>query len=707
MSSAKPPRGHVRHGTGALWRAMGVLLLGILWVLQAPAWAAATSTERETRLRELDSISEKDPRAALRALNNWKTLASADADVTLERNYLKTLFLVQIEAGQIAEAKATTAGLAQLAKKANDPVSTVLAGIFEATTLMESGKHNEALSRLNQLAAQSRTLGDAETQRRFHNATGTALNATGRFEQALEHELKALEYADQQPTQAKQARAEQLNALANLYLAMKSPDKALTLIDEALAICRALGLRKSQASLYLNRGYALADLDRNTEALKAYEGALRISQEIGLPATEAVTLNNIADQHLIARDYAKAVDFATRAMARAKEASSQDIYDTAQANVGLARIGQGKIAEGVAHVNKSTASYRKSGSVSSEEGLLGELSRMYEGAGLYAEALRVAREQQELSNRLFKSDQSRAVAAMQEQFDSVQRQKQLEMLGRENRLKDAELSNRLLQQLVTLLGALVAVMGGVFVWILYRKVQKANRHLKEANQKLEFHSVRDPLTGLFNRRSFLDLMNRRADETAGGRRTDRQDSPNGLIIMDIDHFKQINDTWGHAAGDAVLVELAARLKATVRDSDMVMRWGGEEFLIYSPHATAAHAEQLASRLLDAVGKSPVQVGESAVPVTVSAGFITLPFSGLTESQCGWEKALQIADMALYLSKLNGRNRGVGLVRLRAPFEAAMPILERDLTAAMTQGMVEWVEVQGPVNTPALEANSHE
>jgi diguanylate cyclase (GGDEF)-like protein len=282
---------------------------------------------------------------------------------------------------------------------------------------------------------------------------------------------------------------------------------------------------------------------------------------------------------------------------------------------------------------------------------------------------------------------------MQEQFDSVQRQKQMELLARENSLKDAEISNQRLQKIVTLLGAIVTVMGGVFVYLLYRRVRQANQQLLEVNQQLEFHSVRDPLTGLFNRRSFLELMNNRATGVANGRRED--DSPDGLMVLDIDHFKNINDTLGHAGGDVVLVEIAKRLRSMVRDTDMVMRWGGEEFLIYSPKSSADHHRGLAQRVLKIVADTPIEVGDKTVTVTVTGGFLSLPFSGLSEVDCNWEKAMQIADMALYLGKVNGRNRAYGLNRLLAPFEQVMPVLERDISAALKADMVELVEVIGP------------
>jgi diguanylate cyclase (GGDEF)-like protein len=337
--------------------------------------------------------------------------------------------------------------------------------------------------------------------------------------------------------------------------------------------------------------------------------------------------------------------------------------------------------------------YQDAAAQADAEETLGELGRMYEQVGMYRETVATIREQQVLTEQLFRADREKSVATLQAQFDAVQRQKQIELLARENSLKDAEISNQRLQKIVTLLGAVVTVMGGVFFFLLYRRVRKTNRKLREANQKLEFQSVRDPLTGLFNRRSFLERMARRSNNGANSRRED--DSPGGLMILDIDHFKNINDTLGHAGGDVVLVEIAKRLRAAVRDSDMVMRWGGEEFLIYSPKSNADHLKGLAQRVLKVVGEAPIEVGGRTITVTVSGGFLSLPFSGLSEADCNWEKAIQFADMALYLGKVNGRNRAYGLSRLLAPLQQVMPVLERDITAALKDGMVELVEVLGP------------
>ena len=97
----------------------------------------------------------------------------------------------------------------------------------------------------------------------------------------------------------------------------------------------------------------------------------------------------------------------------------------------------------------------------------------------------------------------------------------------------------------------------------------------------------------------------------------------------------------------------------------------------------------------------------AVPVTLTAGYISLPFSGVPESICNWEKTLQMADMALYLGKAHGRNRAYGLSRLLVPHEQAMAILDHDLSAAIAAGMVELIEVIGPIQSKVSDPKSQE
>ena len=104
---------------------------------------------------------------------------------------------------------------------------------------------------------------------------------------------------------------------------------------------------------------------------------------------------------------------------------------------------------------------------------------------------------------------------------------------------------------------------------------------------------------------------------------------------------------------------------------------------------------MVERILAAIGSSPVLVGPNAIPVTASAGFISLPFADVPEEICNWEKALQLADLALYLGKVHGRNRAYGLMSLSVPYIEALPELEHDFAEAIKKEMVDVQVILGP------------
>lgn len=162
----------------------------------------------------------------------------------------------------------------------------------------------------------------------------------------------------------------------------------------------------------------------------------------------------------------------------------------------------------------------------------------------------------------------------------------------------------------------------------------------------------DVLTGWHNRRYLAVRMN---EELARARR-DR--SQLVCLMLDIDHFKRVNDTWGHAAGDGVLREFAQRIEAEVRASDVAARFGGEEFVVLLPTTTVAAARLLAERIRTAVAAEPVQLpNDESVTITVSIGIASAtPLPDSNDLKTAGDSLLARADVALYRAKSEGRNR---------------------------------------------------
>ncbi|MFO0821694.1 MAG: diguanylate cyclase [Gemmataceae bacterium] len=169
---------------------------------------------------------------------------------------------------------------------------------------------------------------------------------------------------------------------------------------------------------------------------------------------------------------------------------------------------------------------------------------------------------------------------------------------------------------------------------------------KAAQEQLRIQATHDALTGLWNRRAILDLL---SDELSRGR---REGFPVGVVLLDVDHFKQINDTFGHQAGDVVLYSLARDLNGTVRPYDRVGRYGGEEFLIVLPHCNEPGLEVLCERLRISIASLQVMYHGHVITFTASLGAtIALP-----AKETDLDDALHVADLALYRAKSGGRNR---------------------------------------------------
>ena len=184
--------------------------------------------------------------------------------------------------------------------------------------------------------------------------------------------------------------------------------------------------------------------------------------------------------------------------------------------------------------------------------------------------------------------------------------------------------------------------------------------LLQAHEALRRLAAHDDLTGLWNRRMILDRLEKELH------RAKRESMHLGVALVDLDQFKQINDTYGHAAGDDVLRHAADRMRTILRDYDYLGRYGGEEFLIVVSNTEAATATEVAERCRRAVAERPATIGDRRVAVTVSVGVASTHVVGYDELAL-----IQAADAAMYQAKAEGRNRVAGCER-RARFGSTSP-----------------------------------
>jgi two-component system, cell cycle response regulator len=179
-----------------------------------------------------------------------------------------------------------------------------------------------------------------------------------------------------------------------------------------------------------------------------------------------------------------------------------------------------------------------------------------------------------------------------------------------------------------------------------QRILDLQNRLIAANEELRFRATHDELTGLANRRVVLEAVAREHS------RQSREGGTFGIVMIDLDHFKNVNDSFGHLAGDAVLKEAARRIATCVRPYDTVGRYGGEEFLVVAPHCDRKGGVRLAERIREYLQAAPIETGTGPVPVTSSCGIAV----SATDKPLDPKQLLLLADDALYRAKELGRNR---------------------------------------------------
>ena len=434
------------------------------------------------------------------------------------------------------------------------------------------------------------------------------------------------------------------------------------------------------------------DSGQYQRGLKALFKALELDRQIGADLMSATALVNLSDCYLKMRDYRHALTYAQQALDQALKLKNDNLMATARLNVGQAYLAMGRLADGKKNIEQGMAWYEKTGHKPDLQAALSEYGDGLERVGDYSTALAIYHRERTLSNELFEERRQKAMLELQEKYEADKRQRQIESLRQENQVKSTEIDNRRLQQRIWWLLLVVFGLVAGIIGLLYRKVRHTNAQLEEKNHELKQQSARDPLTALYNRRHFQEFMRGHEQIEARGN-NGGEEMVSALYLLDVDHFKQINDTYGHGAGDAVLREISSALREILRETDMIVRWGGEEFLAFLPAVPRGRLDDVARRLLTDIPARAIDYQGTRLSVNVSIGFAPFPLAPGGKPM-SWERAVNLVDMALYLAKGHGRNRAYGVQGFAGDSRMSMEQIEQDLEAAWRAGSVELSVVHG-------------
>jgi diguanylate cyclase (GGDEF)-like protein len=600
-----------------LARARALAREAALYQTDRPARAVAAGAEA---LRLLGGGPDDPPRAALRV--------AAQADVAMAYVWLGR-YDSAATAAQSARALAARRGdrlgvahalgsLGALAQRQGDP-ERAARHLEEALTLQRAARADSAAaSTLNFVG--------------FIYATDLA-----DYDRALSYQLESLRIRERLGHPGPLATT--LNSLGVVYGRLREYDRAHAYYARALATHRALGdsggTTRAAATLS-NMGDLRLEQGDPAGALAHHRESLRLREAVGDRWSRSLGHRNVG-LALLALGRRDAAQTAVAAALRLGEGT---------ANRGLAVRNQLALAAVERAHGRPRAAERAAAAARALAAAMGsrELTRRawealadaQEAGGRPAEALASYRHFKAISDSVLNADMGRRVAALEERSAGERRERQVEQLRHAHALSALQARERAAQRNALGAVALALALAGAAAY---------RRRSREA-RRAEALSLTDPLTGARNRR----YVRERAAHAGG--------APAAYLLVDVDHFKQVNDTHGHGAGDRVLAELAGVLQRACGPDDTVVRWGGEEFLVLCA-AAGRDVGAAAERLRAAVAAHTMTLdGGASLRVRCSIGYALVPRAA-GAARWGWEAGVALADHALYAAKQRGRDAWVG------------------------------------------------
>lgn len=503
----------------------------------------------------------------------------------------------------------------------------------------------------------------------------------------IEIALQAAELTEELNRPSDHVRAMNYLVLANIH--RRDLERAMTLAVEAFDKAKQINDIEQMVNTRGNQGWIYAlqgDYEKQAECLKETIAITDEYPELKMQAM--VNRINLASNFVDQEQYGQAIEVANEAMERASKLNDRVAYAVAMQNKAIGIAHSVDQDQGISELKEAIRIAEKEESKSYVLNMYRSLAELYEEFERYEESVTAYKKIIELEAEIIQSKREQEVQAAQEKYETEKKSRQIERLSLEKAKADAEIMARETRQKLWIALAIMFLLVAVILVQWLRTSRKRNKDLLSDNEELSIQTDRDPLTGSYNRRFLQRTLQELHEKLKSLDRPGRADDILGIILLDVDFFKNVNDTYGHAVGDAVLVEMHKRFKSLLRERDMVVRWGGEEFILLLPNINGALCN-VAERVLNTIGSKKFEFEGQQLSIKISAGCVTWP---AFEEQ-SWQEAIHLADMAAYLSKSGGRNRATCITRISPG--ANKNELAKDLSKAVDNNWVELKTLEGP------------
>jgi diguanylate cyclase (GGDEF)-like protein len=642
------------------------------------AWPADTGMA--ARIAAIEHLGWAQPGAAADEAAQWLPQTAAFSAERLELLTLRGLMLASSR--RIVEARDLARSFDDWARTGQAREAAAAALLVRARIENEAGKMQTADALLDEARAHPVPGMSPKSRLRFIAAQGWVKKEEGQIEPAMRLFQEGSDIADE--LLLPDWQVDMRCGLARVAVKAGQLERAERLNREALAIATRNDDDFLLYRVHSTEGILLDDGTKDHEGMRReFEAALVNARRAKAASAESLTLSNLSDVYLQRGDFKTALAMAEQALPLTRRLGDRDGEMVALFNAGIALISTHNLDLGKRYVAESIAIDERRGAFTSMSESYLELGEYLEKAGDAAGAVAAFHRYRTLADDIVQRDQQKVLIELQQSFEAERRTRDLALLNRENQIKSEQLHRQGLQQDLWWLLAGSSLLSLAALLGLYRRVRRTNHLLVASNRELSLQSERDPLTGLANRRHFQAVM--AAEPTV---------FEASVLLLDIDHFKAVNDRHGHSAGDSVLVEVAERLRATLRADDLIVRWGGEEFLIVARERSADGVDALSEKLLGVLADTPFAVPGRHITVTASIGYASFPIRP-ERLPVSVERAIKLADSALYLAKARGRNRACGVARLQVPDGAAFDLAAGSLEATERAGRATLISRPGP------------
>ena len=479
---------------------------------------------------------------------------------------------------------------------------------------LDIGNYSLALNQSYDALALYRTIGNVEKEAVMLRNIGGIYAAINEYSSAMDVLLEALALAEK--LKSREVKGEVLLNIGVVYLEIGNHSQALKEYEKVLQIAVDTRDKMLESFVLCNMISVYAAFSDHENTKKTFDRCLRISCETQNKLIQMNALTQMGYYYLSLREESQAEEYFQQSLKLASASGFKNEEASSLVGLGKGYLQQGQyaISQDLFQRAQQLAEQLK------DKNLLMEchngFSQIYQVQGDFESALDRCKKYYDTRQSLADSINDQKIRTLEVAYRTETAQKEAEIA----RLKNVELEKEITER---------------------KRIEKALRQSEEQYRQL---AAIDPLTGINNRRHFFELAQCELN------RAQRFNHPLTAIMIDIDHFKKINDTFGHHRGDVVLKRCADLIKACLREIDIVGRYGGEEFSVLLPETNLDQGVRVAERLVHMFRDTPLRVGQEEAFVTISVGATEL------RGEMSLDTLIDEADHAMYSAKRAGRNR---------------------------------------------------